>query len=83
MRPFKLCNCVIVSVKMGWEICFVVQWFVAGVAVRICCIVSRVCEVRARLMNIFGRVRVMSVVCGKTETQGLPLSRCEAVCSTG
>ena len=56
MRPFKLCNCVIVSVKAGWEMCFMVHWFVVGIALRICCIAPRVRAVRARLMTMFVRV---------------------------
>ena len=63
--------------------CVVVQWFVAGVAVRTCCIASRVCEVRARLINMFGRVRKVSVVSCTIETLGLPLSRDGVVCFTG
>ena len=83
MIPFKLCNCVIVSGKVGWEICVVVQWFVAGVAVRTCCIASRVCGLRARLTIIFGRVRVMSVIGDAAETLGSPLSCDGVVYSTG
>ena len=79
MKPFNMCTCVIVSVKVIWEMFFVVQWCVVGVAVRTCCITSRVCEVREILMNMFGRVRVMSVVVSKTLTLGLPLSRCGVV----
>ena len=76
MRPFNMCTCVIVSVKVIYEMCFVVQWCVVCIAVRACCITSRVCEVREILMNMFGRVRVMSVAVSKTLTLGLPLSRC-------
>ena len=83
MRLCNFCECVIVSVSGGWEIYIVGHIRVAGVAVRTYCIASRVCEVRARLICMFGRVRVMSVVFGKTLTLGLPMSRGGVVCFTG
>ena len=82
MRPCNRCNCVIGSGMVKWGICDVVKRFGVGVAVRICCIESRVCEVRARLAIIFGRVRVMSVMGGTTETLDPPLSCDGVVCST-
>ena len=82
MRPCNRCNCVIGSGMVKWGICDVVKRFGVGVAVRICCIESRVCEVRARLMIIFGRCRVISVVIGKTAKLGFPLSRGGVVCCT-
>ena len=58
MRPLNRCNCFCACGKVGCEICVVVQWCDAGVAVMTCCIAARVCEVRARLTIVLGCVRV-------------------------
>ena len=83
MRLFKLCNCVIEIGNVGWGMCVVVQWFVADVAVRTCCIASRVVGVRASLTILVGRVRVIAVLSGETATLGLLLSRGGAMYCTG
>ena len=83
MRPCNRYKCVIGSCMVEWGMYDVVQWFGVGVAVRVYCIASRVCEVRARLMIIFGRGRVSVVVIGKTAKLGCPLSRGGVVCCTG
>ena len=68
---------------VGWGMCIVVQWFGVGVAVRTYCIASRVCEVSASLTIMCCRVRVITVVIGKTATLDLLLSRDGVVCCTG
>ena len=83
MRLFKLCNCVIVIDKVGRGMCVVVQWFAAGVAFRICCIASWVCEVRASSTIMVGCVRAVVVVGGTAEMLASPLSGGGAVCLGG
>ena len=63
MKPFKLCNCLIVSIMVGWEICVMVHWCDTGVVVM------------ERLMNMIVRIWVVSVLVAKIETPGMPLSR--------